>query len=213
MSWNCGSNLRIFSVGVRTMRYYWWIKICSILARRYIDSPKSWQIAWGCIWFKVWWLLSYLFLHILTTRPHLLCLFLQLIAQVLLPDPLNRFEPFNLILLLCLPLRPLPLFFQLQHPFLPLHAFLLLRVTYHPLIFTMLRLRRLPDREVPLDQSLLQVVPLRYSRIMVLEDFDTVLEFEQLLLGETFDLPRFQHLETFVCLVKGNALSRLVVLV
>jgi hypothetical protein len=77
----------------------------------------------------------------------------------------------------------------------------------------MLRLRRLPDREVPLDQSLLQVVPLRYSRIMVLEDFDTVLEFEQLLLGETFDLPRFQHLETFVCLVKGNALSRLVVLV
>ena len=77
----------------------------------------------------------------------------------------------------------------------------------------MLRLRRLPDREVPLDQSLLQVVPLRYSRIMVMEDFDTVLELEQLLLGETFDLPRFQHLKAFVCLVKGDSLVGLVVLV
>jgi len=48
---------------------------------------------------------------------------------------------------------------------------------------------------------------------MVLEDFDTVLQFEEFLLGETFDLPRFQHLKAFVCVFEGEALSRLVVLV
>ena len=159
-----------------SMRYYWCVKICSILARRHIDSSKSWQVAWRGIRFKVSCLLFNLILQILTILPHNLCLLLQLITEILFPDPLNRFKPLILILLPCPPLRPLPLLLQPEYPLLPLHALLLPRVTYLPLVIRVLSLRRPPDREVPLDQPLLQVVPLRDRRVVVLQHFYPVLQ-------------------------------------
>jgi hypothetical protein len=49
-------------------------------------------------------------------------------------------------------------------------------VGYLPLVLDMLSLRCLPYSEVPLDQSLLQVIPLRYRLIVVLEHFNPVLQ-------------------------------------
>jgi hypothetical protein len=64
-------------------------------------------------------------------------------------------------------------------------------VTYLPLVVRVLSLRRPPDREVPLDQPLLQVVPLRDRRVVVLQHFYPVLQLHKLLLREMLDLPRF----------------------
>jgi hypothetical protein len=60
-----------------------------------------------------------------------------------------------------------------------------------------LSLSRLPDGEVSLDEFLLELISLGYGLVVMLEDLDAILQFLELLLRETLDLTRFQHLKAF----------------
>ena len=58
----------------------------------------------------------------------------------------------------------------------------------------------------------MQIIPLAYARVMMLQDLDPILQLHQLILRESLDLPRFQHLEALIVLSKYYTLLRLMVL-
>lgn len=69
----------------------------------------------------------------------------------------------------------------------------------------MLPLGRFADAKVLLHELLLQDVPLGDSLIMMIQHAEPVFDLGQLLLRETLDVARFEHLHAFVRLVEEDA--------
>ena len=105
---------------------------------------------------------------------------------------------------LCPLLTQRPSFFQLYYSFLAVKRFVYLLLPYCPFRLFMLLFCRLPYGEVFLNQLFLQGVPFRYGCIMMFEDFEPIFKLIYLLLGETLDVTRFEHLDTLVIFVENN---------
>jgi hypothetical protein len=69
----------------------------------------------------------------------------------------------------------------------------------------MLLFGRFSDGKVLLHELLLQDIPLGDSFVMMIQHAKPVLDLNQLLLRESLDIARLEHLDTFVSLVEDDA--------